>query len=145
MLNRYCILSEDASSAEKQGLVNSPWSMWRPIPSSLFSGHPFPGTDRSIYSLYGSLLGLSTSHLAAFPPVAFHPLLAANNNMRFRDGMPPSSVYSADSAATAAAQLHYPTALYRYHPYLTPEKLAAAQKTTSSSAESSPSVDSVRP
>lgn len=140
------LFTEDPSSVEKQGLVGSPWSMWRPIPTSLFSGHPFPATDRSIYSLYGSLLGLSTSHFA-LPPVAFHPLLAANNvnNMRLREGMPPTSVYNAEAGATAAAQLHYPTALYRYHPYLTTEKLAAAQKPASSSAESSPTLDTVRP
>lgn len=83
-----------------------------------------------------------------FPALGLHPLMAANglNNMRLREGVaPPTSVYNAESSAAAAAQLHYPTALYRYHPYLNAEKLAS-QKTppTSSSAEASPTVDSVR-
>ncbi|KAL4235430.1 T-box transcription factor tbx20 [Mactra antiquata] len=137
----------DASSLEKQGLMTSPWSMWRPIPTSLLGGAPYPTTERSLYTLYGGLFGLNNSNYV-FPALGLHPFMAANNinNLRLREGVPTSSVYnSSESSSPPGSQLHYPTALYRYHPYLNPEKLAA-QKTTPTSSESSPnSVDSARP
>lgn len=128
--------------------MTSPWSMWRPIPTSLLGGTPYPPTERSLYTLYGGLFGLNNSNFV-FPALGLHPFMTANNinNMRLRDGVPPpTSVYSAESgaAAAAAAQLHYPTALYRYHPYLNSEKLAA-QKSSTSSPDSSPTMDAVRP
>lgn len=126
-------------------MMASPWSMWRPIPSSLLGGTPYPSTERSLYTLYGGLFGLNNSNFV-FPALGLHPFMAANNinNMRLREGVPTSSVYNSESSPSGAP-LHYPTALYRYHPYLNAEKLSA-QKTTPTSSESSPnSVDSGRP
>ncbi|XP_060595027.1 T-box transcription factor TBX20-like [Ruditapes philippinarum] len=134
---------EDQASMEKQGMMTSPWSMWRPIPSSLLGGSPYPPTDRSLYTLYGGLFGLNNSNFV-FPALGLHPLMAANNisNMRLREGVPTTSGYNSES--TPGAPLHYPTALYRYHPYLNAEKLSA-QKSTPTSSESSPTIDSARP
>ena len=137
------LFAEDQASMEKQGMMTSPWSMWRPIPSSLLGGAPYPPTDRSLYTLYGGLFGLNNSNFV-FPALGLHPLMAANNinNMRLREGVPATSGYNSESAS--GTPLHYPTALYRYHPYLNAEKLSA-QKSTPTSSESSPTIDSARP
>ncbi|XP_052815282.1 T-box transcription factor TBX20-like isoform X2 [Mya arenaria] len=142
------MMARDPSSLEKQGLMTSPWSMWRPLPTSLLGGSPYPPTDRSsLYALYGGLFGLNNSNFM-FPALGLHPFMAANNlnSMRLRgEGVSATSVYNSDGSPNAHAQLHYPSALYRYHPYLTNEKLAA-QKTSTSSTESSPSsIDGGRP
>lgn len=124
-------------------MIASPWSMWRPIPTSLLGGSPYPPTDRSLYTLYGGLFGLNNSNFV-FPALGLHPFMAANNinNMRLREGVPATSGYSSETSP--GTQLHYPTALYRYHPYLNAEKLSA-QKSTPTSSESSPTIDSTRP
>lgn len=140
--HREMLAREDHSALEKHGMMTSPWPMWRPIPTSLLSGAPYPASDRSLYTLYGGLFGLSNSNFM-FPALGLHPYLTANNinNLRLREGAPTTSSYSSESSAVS--QLHYPTALYRYHPYLNAEKLSA-QKTAAAS-ESSSTVDSVRP
>lgn len=102
-----------------------PWPVWRPIPST-FSPSYMPN-DRSLYTLYGGLFGLNTNFM--IPPMAFHSLVNANN-LRLREGIPTTSASFTDNV--------YPsTSSYRYHPYLTPEKIAAAQKAAESSVAES--------
>lgn len=131
---------EDPSALEKQGML-SPWaSMWRPIPPSLLGGLPYPPSDRPLYTLYNGLFGLNNSNLVF--PTMFHPFMSAQrlDSLRLREGVPVSSAYSADSPPQ---QLHYPTALYRFHPYFSADKIA--QKSSPPAASESPTVDSVRP
>ena len=121
-------LSEDPSALEKQGMLPHPhWPVWRPIPSSLVGSTPYLPNDRSLYTLYGGLFGLNTNFM--FPPVAFHSLVSANN-LRLRDSIPTSASSYPPAESTG---LHHPTAAYRYHPYLSPDKMAAAQKSAESS------------
>lgn len=102
-----------------------PWPVWRPIPST-FSPSYMPN-DRSLYTLYGGLFGLNTNFM--IPPMAFHSLVNANN-LRLREGIPTTSASFTDNV--------YPsTSSYRYHPYLTPDKIAAAQKAAESSVAES--------
>ena len=134
------IFVEDPSALEKQGML-SPWaSMWRPIPPSLLGGLPYPPSDRPLYTLYNGLFGLNNSNLVF--PTMFHPFMSAQrlDSLRLREGVPVSSAYSADSPPQ---QLHYPTALYRFHPYFSADKIA--QKSSPPAASESPTVDSVRP
>ena len=118
--------------------------MWRPIPTSLLGGASYPSAaERSLYTLYGGLFGLSNSNLV-FPTLGLHPFMNAGNlnGVRLREGMPATSMYNTDNSTSS--QLHYPTAIYRYHPYLNPEKLAAAQKSNTPTSESSTTVDPAR-
>ena len=133
--------AENPEALEKQGMLN-PWtSMWRPIPTSLLGGLPYPPTDRPLYTLYNGLFGLNNSSLVF--PTMFHPFMNAQRleSLRLRDGVPVSSAYNTDSSSPP--QLHYPTALYRFHPYFSADKLA--QKSSPPAASESPTVDSVRP
>lgn len=132
-------VSEDPSALEKQGLLPHPhWPVWRPVPSSMMgSSSSYVPTDRSLYTLYGGLFGLGNAANLVFPSVAFHPFVSANN-LRLRESLPNSSSYS-PSESSSSSGLHYPASLYRYHPYLSPEKMA--QKST----ESSSVVDGCRP
>ena len=117
-------ITEESGNLEKSGMV-PPWPVWRPIPST-FSPSYMPN-DRSLYTLYGGLFGLNTNFM--IPPMAFHSLVNANN-LRLRDGIPTTSASFTDSV--------YPsTSSYRYHPYLTPDKIAAAQKAAESSVAES--------
>ncbi|KAH3772349.1 hypothetical protein DPMN_173686 [Dreissena polymorpha] len=145
--HREMMAREDPSAMEKQGVMTSPWAMWRPLSTSMLGASPYSPSERSLYALYGGLFGLNNSNFV-FPALGLHPFMAANNlsNLRLREGMP-ASVYNTEVPPVAHAQLHYPTALYRYHPYFASDK-SSAQKTppsSSSSAESSPGVDPMRP
>lgn len=138
---------ENPEALDKQGMMH-PWaSMWRSIPTPLLGGLPYPPTDRPLYTLYNGLFGLNglnNSNLVF--PTMFHPYLNAQRleSLRLRDGVPVSTAYSTDSSSsTSPSQLHYPTALYRFHPYFSAEKLA--QKSSPPAASESPTVDSVRP
>lgn len=86
--------------------------------------------DRSLYTLYGGLFGMAAANSNfVFPTVALHPLLGSSN-LRLRDTVPTSASYSTSDNSG----LHYnPSSMYRYHPYLTPEKIA--QKAAESAAE----------
>ncbi|KAJ8302741.1 hypothetical protein KUTeg_019137 [Tegillarca granosa] len=137
--HREYLAKEDPSALEKQGLLHHPhWPVWRPVPSSVMaSSSSYVPTDRSLYTLYGGLFGLGNAANLVFPSVAFHPFVSANN-LRLRESLPNSSSYS-PSESSSSSGLHYPASLYRYHPYLSPEKMA--QKST----ESSSVVDGCRP
>ncbi|KAK3086785.1 hypothetical protein FSP39_023348 [Pinctada imbricata] len=127
--HREYLAKEDPSALEKQGMLPHPhWPVWRPIPSSLVgSASPYLPNDRSLYSLYGGLFGINTNFM--FPSVAFHSLVSANN-LRLRDSIPASASTYTSPEPTG---LHHPPAAYRYHPYLTPDKISAAQKSAESS------------
>ncbi|XP_011446708.3 T-box transcription factor TBX20-like [Crassostrea angulata] len=122
--HREFLSKEESGNLEKSGMV-PPWPVWRPIPST-FSPSYMPN-DRSLYTLYGGLFGLNTNFM--IPPMAFHSLVNANN-LRLREGIPTTSASFTDNV--------YPsTSSYRYHPYLTPDKIAAAQKAAESSVAES--------
>ncbi|XP_060081061.1 T-box transcription factor TBX20-like [Ylistrum balloti] len=124
---------------EKQNMLPHPhFPIWRPIPSSVMGSSAgassyMPNDSRSLYALYGGLFGLHNSSFV-FPTVAFHPFVSANN-LRMRESMPGSVSYSSSSETPG---LPYPASMYRYHPYLSPDKMA--QKSSDSSV-----VDSCRP
>ena len=122
-------MTRDGTGIDKQGSIpHSPWPLWRPIPSSMMGSSAYLPTDRSLYTLYGGLFGMAANSNFVFPTVALHPLLGGNN-LRLRDSVPTSSSYP----STDNSGLHYPSAMYRYHPYLTPEKMA--QKAAETAAE----------
>ncbi|KAL3859852.1 hypothetical protein ACJMK2_010041 [Sinanodonta woodiana] len=116
---------EDLSPIEKQNiLASTPWPLWRPIPTALLgsSAYQTSSDSRPMYTLYSGLLGLNSSNFV-FPAMAFHPFLNPNNT-RLREmiqngGHP----YNSETSSSSSASLHYPTAIYRYHPYLIPDKL----------------------
>ncbi|CAC5413828.1 TBX20 [Mytilus coruscus] len=128
--HREYMAKEDGLGGDKQsGVPHPPWPIWRPIPSSMMGTSAYLPNDRSLYTLYGGLFGMAANSNFVFPTVALHPLLGSSN-LRLRDTVPTSASYSTSDNSG----LHYnPSSMYRYHPYLTPEKIA--QKAAESAAE----------
>ncbi|KAL5021761.1 hypothetical protein ScPMuIL_000916 [Solemya velum] len=110
---------EDSSLLEKQGMLASPWPIWRPIPSTVVGGSSYLSTDRptGMYPFYGGIFGLANPNFV-FPTVAFHPLMNANN-LRIREMISNSQSFSPSESSSP----QYQSSLYRYHPYLSPEKI----------------------
>lgn len=90
-------------------------SMWRPL-GPRYMGLPYGATERSMYSLYGSLLGMSGSSLSGLALQGLNPLVSgALSPASFANG----HALLASSQESASGALYH-SALYgqRYHPYL---------------------------
>ena len=136
--------STDGERSNQDGLPAS-LSVWKPV-SPRFMGFPYgsPLQDRSMYSIYGSLLGLSNGTNVTLPSLALNPFSAG--------GLTSSALTSSTSLAAGYSLLAsqqsqdsppngnlYHSALYgqRYHPYL---PLSTSSTLKRPSAASSPTL-----
>lgn len=101
-------------------MLAAPWPIWRPIPSTVVGGSSYLPTDRpaGMYPFYGGIFGLANPNFV-FPTVAFHPLMNANN-LRLREMISNSQSFPPSESSSSP---QYQSSLYRYHPYLSPEKI----------------------
>ena len=103
--------------------------MWRPMNASRLMHLPHSAylPDRSMYSMYSNLFGLSSTAVT-LPTFTLNPFTSGTLTSSLA-GSPAAALYgSQDSTSTATGSV-YPSSLYghRYHPYLSTAAAAASQ------------------
>ncbi len=125
--------------------LHSSLSLWKPV-NPRFLGFPYGShiQDRSMYSVYGSLLGLNGGNMAALPSLSLSPFTAGtltSTSSLAGYGLLAASASAAQSSESTSPNNNsiYHSALYgqRYHPYL---PLASATTAKRPAAATSPAL-----